>query len=113
MVETTGRGSEVLSLDVAYGQRETDRQLRLGGRSVAQQQRLQGRVALITGGGRGIGQAIALAYAAEGTKLALADRTEVQKLFKGKNAAVRSAEPHQDKHAPRLNARAKDRIHLA
>jgi NAD(P)-dependent dehydrogenase (short-subunit alcohol dehydrogenase family) len=36
---------------------------------------LENRVAIITGAGRGIGQAIAMAYAKEGAKLALAART--------------------------------------
>ena len=36
---------------------------------------LEGKIALITGAGRGIGQAIALAYAREGAKLSLAARS--------------------------------------
>ena len=39
---------------------------------------LDGQVAIITGAGRGIGQAIALAYAKEGARLALVARNTVE-----------------------------------
>lgn len=79
--------------------------------------RLEGRIALITGAGRGIGRAIALAYAKEGASLALAARNldelketarQVEEL--GVSALVIPTDVTQPDQVDQMAARAMERF---
>ena len=58
----------------------------------AEDLRLKGKVAIVTGSGRGIGKAIAIGFAKEGANLVVASRTFSEVLETGKQIEMRGAE---------------------